>query len=108
MATVASRKTSATPAISTSIRDKFISARAALNAAFVERDDEIELLQIALVARENILFIGSPGVAKSAIEEGIQSWIDGPTFATLMHRSVSVDELMGQLSLKAYLDEDVW
>ena len=95
-------------AVTVSVREKILSAMKSLSAAFIERDEEIELLMIGLVSRENVLFIGSPGVAKSAIQEGVQSFIDGPTFATLMHRSTSVDELMGQLSLKAYLDLDVW
>ena len=35
--------------------------------AFVGKDEVIDLLGIALIARENAFLLGSPGTAKSAI-----------------------------------------
>jgi len=90
------------------ILEKFRHARNALNMAFVEREEAIDCLLVGLVARENVLLVGEPGVAKSAVEDGLAGWLDGPTFSILMHRSVGIEEIMGNMSLRELTENDVW
>lgn len=58
-------------------RIKFQDARKALCKAFVERDDEVDLVLTALIAQHHVLLIGEPGVAKSLIVDSVREWISG-------------------------------
>jgi MoxR-like ATPase len=54
--------------------------RRALAARFVERDTEIDLLLLALVARTNLTLVGEPGVAKTALVRALGRAIDGARY----------------------------
>jgi MoxR-like ATPase len=53
------------------VRAKFAAARRDLAAALIERDDEIDLVLTALVAREHVLLVGPPGTAKSLLLDSL-------------------------------------
>jgi predicted ATPase with chaperone activity len=54
-------------------RDKISHISDELNASFHERQTEIRGLLVALVARENVLLLGPPGTAKSALAQELCS-----------------------------------
>lgn len=72
---------------------------------FVERQEEIAVLSLALLTREHALLIGNPGVAKSALANAICKSLGGKFFSLLMTRFTTPEEVFGPLSLKA-LEED--
>jgi MoxR-like ATPase len=80
---------------------KFAAARAALCSALVERDDEVELCLTALVAREHVLLVGPPGLAKSALLDGLLACATGTKFSVLLTKFTAPEEVFGPVSLAA-------
>ncbi|MBT8508722.1 hypothetical protein AZH53_09925 [Methanomicrobiaceae archaeon CYW5] len=73
---------------------------------FVEREDEIKGAFLAILANENLLFLGPPGTAKTYLAQNICSSIDDAEFFYyLLTRFTTPEEIFGPLSLKA-LEED--
>ena len=80
---------------------KFAAVRSALSSALVERDEEIDLCLTALVAKEHVLFVGPPGLAKSALLDGLLACATGRKFSALLTRFSVPEELFGPISLSA-------
>lgn len=72
-----------------------------LNACFMEREEIIRGLLVTAVARGNILILGAPGAAKTAIAEILSQQFGGIFFSRLLTKVSSPEELFGPLSLKA-------
>lgn len=64
------------------IRAKVGELRAKVGAAFVARQDEVDLAVSALVANEHVILIGNPGCAKTAVVEQVMACISGAEFFT--------------------------
>lgn len=80
---------------------KLMDVRTALNAKFFEREKEIDAILIALLSRQHVLFIGSPGTAKSALASELSKIVEGMSyFQWLLTRFSTPEELFGPLSLK--------
>ncbi|MEO0897675.1 MAG: AAA family ATPase [Bacteroidota bacterium] len=68
---------------------------------FVGKDDIIDLLGIALVARENAFLLGPPGTAKSAIVRSLSDSIrDGKNFEYLLTRFTEPNEIFGPFDIR--------
>lgn len=78
---------------------------AALSSGFVEREVEVGLLILGLIAEEHVLLIGDPGTAKSAVVTALCGMLGGPQFSLLFTRFTTPEEVFGPLSLKA-LEQD--
>ena len=73
----------------------------ALNAKYLERENEIEGILVALLSRQHMLMIGPAGTAKSALSVEIAEIVQGTTyFQWLLTRFSTPEELFGPLSLK--------
>ena len=80
----------------------------AYNGHFVEREDEIKGAFLAILANENLLFLGPPGTAKTYLAQSICTSIsDAEFFYYLLTRFTTPEEIFGPLSLKA-LEEDIF
>jgi MoxR-like ATPase len=86
-------------------RVKFAAVRAEMAAALIERDEEIDLVLSALVAKEHVLLVGPPGCAKSLLLDSVFRWVGGTKFALLMTKFTVPEEVVGPVSL-AGLKED--
>ena len=71
----------------------------ALSDSLIEREDEAELLVVGLIARQNVLFVGPPGTAKSLIAENMIRAVGAKGFVQLMHKFLPPEELMGPVKL---------
>lgn len=71
-----------------------------LKAAFVGKDEIIDLLGIALVAGENLFLLGPPGTAKSALVQQLGRRIDGKVFDYLLTRFTEPNELFGPFDIR--------
>jgi MoxR-like ATPase len=87
------------------LQEKFAHARREMAAALIEREDEIDLVLTALVAREHVLLVGPPGCAKSLLLDSLLAWAGGRKFSILLNRFSVPEELFGPVSL-AGLKED--
>lgn len=84
------------------LQKKFLEARAAMTGAMVERDTEIDLLLIGLLAGEHVLFVGPPGCGKSHLLNAFLAWLRGSKlFSYLLTKFTTPEELFGPYSLKA-------
>ena len=87
------------------VRAEFASARADLAAALIERDQEVDLVLTALVAREHVLLVGPPGCAKSLLLDAVMKWVGGTTFTCLLTRFTAPEELFGPVSVAGLQDD---
>lgn len=80
---------------------KLSEIRQALNAKFYERENEVEGMLVALLARQHMLLIGPAGTAKSALSVELAKIVQGTTyFQWLLTKFSTPEELFGPLSLK--------
>ena len=70
-------------------------------AQLVGRRHLVELVYLALVAREHLLFIGPPGTGKSAAVRLAASGVGGRGFEYLIGRFTEPSEIFGPLDLEA-------
>jgi MoxR-like ATPase len=97
--TATATRSAATVSISETARLKIEQARTELNARMIERDAEIELALVALIAGEHVLFVGPPGTGKSMLSDAITELVSGSKFSYLMTKFTSPDEVFGPISL---------
>jgi MoxR-like ATPase len=81
--------------------DKVRALRAGLEASFAERESEIEGLLVAALAGENVVMVGPPGTAKSAIARAFTGAVGGRYFEQLLTRFSTPEELFGPFRLTA-------
>ena len=74
---------------------------AELNNEFVEREDVIKLLQLAIISKTNALLLGPPGTAKTKITHDMCSRIvDSNYFEWMMNKTSDPSEILGSFSVK--------
>ncbi len=78
--------------------------RLELKERFVERDEIVDGLLIALLARQHVLLIGPPGSAKSMLARELCLRIGGEFFEWLLTKFTTPEEIFGPLDL-ASLEE---
>jgi MoxR-like ATPase len=67
-----------------------------------EREDEISIASLALLTGEHAVFLGEPGVAKSALVRAITSRLSGARlFELALHPQCSADDVRGAPNLPA-------
>lgn len=72
----------------------------ALEKKYFERDQEIEGLLIALLAKQHVLFIGEAGTGKSMLSSELNNIIEGSSyFQWLLSQFTTPEELFGPISL---------
>lgn len=73
-----------------------------LKTTYVERDEVIEMLVAAIIARRHAVLIGPPGTAKSALIRDLAAGLGDLTFFTWLLTEFSVpEELFGPLDIAA-------
>jgi MoxR-like ATPase len=89
--------------VAAKIRDLCATAK----TVFIERDDAIDALGTCLCAGEHLLFLGKPGLAKSAIVHWLAAALNAQYFWIVLNADTMREDLVGPISLKA-LNEDRW
>lgn len=80
---------------------KLSSIEMELNNEFVERNDLIKIMVLALVTNSNLLMLGPPGTAKSKISKAMCNRIDNSNFFEwMLNKSSDPSELLGTFSIK--------
>lgn len=75
---------------------------------FVGKDAIIDLLGIALIAKENAFLLGPPGTAKSAIIRTLSQCIDGgKNFEYLLTRFTEPNEIFGPFDIRKLKEGDL-
>lgn len=83
------------------LQAKLATARREMAAALVERDAEIDLVLMALVAQEHVLFVGAPGTGKSLLLRTITDQLLGgqPTSSVVLNQHTPPEALFGPVSI---------
>lgn len=82
--------------------EKFNELEDEMKGIIKERDDEIHGLLLALLSRENVFLVGSPGTAKSMMIRLLNNTVDGANyFEWLFTRYTTPDEVFGSVKLSA-------
>jgi MoxR-like ATPase len=71
-----------------------------LKAAFVGKDEVIDLLGVCLAGGENLFILGPPGTAKTALVHELAARIDGQVFDYLLTRFTEPNELFGPFDIR--------
>jgi MoxR-like ATPase len=74
----------------------------ALGDRFLDKEELIRLLLVALIAGEHMLIVGPPGTAKSALVRHLSRLIDARYFEYLLTRFSEPSELFGPVDIKAF------
>lgn len=81
---------------------KFDALRQALLARHLERNDEIELGLVAILAKYHAVLIGPPGTAKSMLTRDLcNAFIGARYFEHLMNKFTTPEELFGPVNIAA-------
>src|SRR5699024_1740421 len=81
--------------------NKLIDIKDALNNKFIERENEVEAMLVALLSKQHMLMIGPAGTGKSALSAELSNIIDGTEyFQWLLTKFSTPEEIFGTLSLK--------
>ena len=83
------------------INKKLLKLETEINKCFMEREEIVRGLLVTAVARGNLLILGAPGAAKTAIAETLSRQLGGNFFSRLLTKVSAPEELFGPLSLKA-------
>ena len=75
-----------------------------LKQQFVERDEVVDLIALALVAGEHLFLYGPPGTAKSAFIRQFASAVRGRYFEYLLTRFTEPSEIIGAIDISELRD----
>lgn len=84
-----------------SAQAKMAAISSEMNNIFVERDELIKIMQLAIVTGSNLLMLGPPGTAKSAITyELCERIVNANYFQWMLNKTSDPSELLGPFSVK--------
>ena len=82
------------------IRDKLQQLLQILGSQLIERESLVQLIVLAMVAREHLLVLGPPGTAKSAAVRAVAKAFRGNYFEYILGRFSEPSELFGPIDLR--------
>lgn len=89
------------PAVLQSAQAKMQRIGAEMNNLFVEREELIKLMQLAVCTGTNLLMLGPPGTAKSQITQELCSRIEQANyFQWMLNKTSDPSEILGSFSVK--------
>ncbi len=78
-----------------------------LNNEFVERQDLIEIMLLAIATGSNLLMLGDPGTAKSKISKAVCNRIENSKFFEwMLNKSSDPAEILGSFSIKGMENDE--
>ena len=81
------------------LRCRLKELRSRLSEELIDREEEIDLVLTALLAREHVLLVGPPGCGKSLLLDRLLERIGGRKFSALLTRFSVPEEIFGPISL---------
>ncbi len=82
------------------IQEKFVRFKEEMAESLIEREQEVELALVALLAQENLLLVGPPGVGKSLVLDSFIRWTEGKKFTVLLTKFSTLEDVAGPISVQ--------
>jgi len=79
-----------------------------LSEPFVQREEEAEVIILALLSGEHAIFIGEPGTAKSALVRRAASLLKAKHFYYVLNKYTEPDELFGPIDINELRSKGVY
>jgi MoxR-like ATPase len=79
-----------------------------IKARFVERDDGLDVIALALLCSEHILLVGPPGTAKTALVENVRQMLGARYFSHLLTKFTEPAELFGAIDVDLFRNESTY
>ncbi len=79
-----------------------------LSEPFVQREEEAEVIVLALLSGEHAIFIGEPGTAKSALVRRAASLLKAKYFYYVLNKYTEPDELFGPIDINELRSKGVY
>ena len=92
----------------TTLQDKVKAVGTELKSMFVERDEAIDSLILAVLSRQHILLLGPPGTAKGMIVKELSRRLHTQWFQYQLSEWTTREELFGPISIKAMTEQDTY
>ena len=73
---------------------------------YFNRENEISAILVGVLSELNVVMIGPPGVAKSAIADRLLTRLPAPRFSAQLNPYSDPEQILGPLSLKKLREED--
>ncbi len=73
---------------------------------YFNRENEIAAILVGVLSELNVVMIGPPGTAKSAIADRLLARLPSPTFTAQLNPYSDPEQILGPLSLKKLREED--
>lgn len=87
-----------------SLRDKMLAVIDDVNGSVAEREELVEMIAIALLARKNLFVLGDPGQAKSYAINLFRQHITGARqFERLLSKQTDEEQLFGRVDLSSLI-----
>jgi MoxR-like ATPase len=84
------------------IQGKFVAARRIMQEGMIQRDDEIDLVLVAIICGEHPLLVGPPGTGKSFLLDTLLRLFPGCTkFSYLIQKFSTPEEIFGPFDVAA-------
>ncbi|MEE8598094.1 MAG: AAA family ATPase, partial [Dehalococcoidales bacterium] len=92
----------------TSLQDKFTQVEYELGQLLVNREQEIRGLSLAVLAKEHVLFLGPPGVAKTLMVSQFSQALNLSFFRRLVTQFSTPDEIIGPVDIAEYAENSTY
>jgi len=87
------------PASVEEARQKILALKEAVNSMLVGREEEVNGVLLAILAKQHVVMVGPPGTAKSFLALTIISMIDARKYRYLMTKDTTFDEIFGPIDV---------
>ena len=89
------------------ISEKFRALEGALNSFFKEREEPIEGLLVALIAKEHVVLLGPAGTGKTLLTRSLAEAFDLKYFWTQLYPFSKEGDIFGSLDLQEFIEHHV-
>jgi MoxR-like ATPase len=79
-----------------------------LKEEYVDRDEVVDVLALAVLCREHALLVGPPGTAKTALLEQFSAMLHARRFSYLLTRFTEPAELFGAIDVRSFQRDSVY
>lgn len=86
------------------LQKKFMAVKESVNKRWVEREELVEACILSILSGADMLALGKPGCAKSAVIKDVLGHFDGEVFARQLNQYSTDKDLLGDINPKRFME----